>query len=93
VKNLFRSTIVRVAVLVILLFFVVSFISLRLQSNELSAKANGIEAEIEAAEARIEQLQAEIERPFDDEYVAEIARTELGYRYPQEIIFYSGDSN
>ena len=41
----------------------------------------------------INELQAEIDRPFDDEYVAEIAREKLGLRYPQEIVFYSTDDN
>ena len=92
-RGLLRSTIVRVVVLVVVVFFGVVFVSLRLQNNELETKAESLRGQIEETNDKIDALQASIDRPMDDEYIEEIARDELGLRYPQEIVFYSGDGN
>ena len=92
-KGLLRSTIVRVVVLVIVVFFGVVFVSLRLKNNELETKADSLRAQIETVNDEIDELEASLERPMDDEYIEEIARDELGLRYPQEIVFYSGEGN
>ena len=90
-RGLLRSTIVRVVVLVVVVFFGVVFVSLRLQNNELEAKAESLRGQIESVNDSIDELQTTLARPFDDEYVEEIAHDKLGLRYPQEIIFYSGE--
>ena len=40
-----------------------------------------------------EELEADIARPYDDEYIAEIAHEQLGLCYPQEIIYISGEGH
>jgi len=40
----------------------------------------------------ISELEADIEKPFDEEYISEVAHDKLGMRYPQEVVFYSGES-
>ena len=82
---------VRVSMLVLVVFCLVAFITLRLKQNDLYAKERALQAEIDRMNEYINELQAEIDRPFDDDYVAEIAHEKLGLRYPQEIVFYSGD--
>lgn len=84
---------VRVGMLVLLAAFVIMFVSLHLKQNDLYLKASRLQSEIDQMNETINELQAEIDRPFDDEYVAEIAREKLGLRYPQEIVFYSSDNN
>lgn len=76
-----------------LLFFTVVFITMRLENNDLQARAAELQAEIDTVNETINQLRAEIARPFDDEYVAEVAHEQLGLCYPQEVIYISGDGN
>lgn len=92
-KGLLRSTLVRVSALLIVVFFAVAFISLKLQNNELSSRLDAINAEIEKTQDSIDAMNAELSEPYDDAYVEKIAREELGLRYPQEIVFYSGEGN
>ena len=84
---------VRICMLVLLAAFVIMFVSLHLKQNDLLQKAARLDGEIAQMHETINELQAEIDRPFDDDYVAEIAREKLGLRYPQEIVFYSSDDN
>ena len=92
-KALFKNTVVRMSLLVLLTFFKVTFVSLRLRSNDLETKAENLRAKIDDMDEYISELQADLDRPFDDEYVAEIAHNKLGLRYPQEIIYYSGSGD
>ena len=90
-RSVFRNMFVRVSMLVLVVFCLVAFDTLRLKQNDLYAKERALQAEIDRMNEYINELQAEIDRPFDDDYVAEIAHEKLGLRYPQEIVFYSGD--
>ena len=90
-KGIFRNMFVRISILVLVVFCLVAFVTLRLKQNDLTAKEQALQAEIDRMNEYINELQAEIDRPFDDDYVAEIAHEKLGLRYPQEIVFYSGD--
>ena len=92
-KGIFHNMFVRLSMLVLLVFFLVTFVTLRLKQNELVSRAERLQVEIDQMNEHINELQAEISRPFDNEYVAEIAHEKLGLRYPQEIVFYSGDDN
>ena len=92
-RSVFRNMFVRVSMLVLVVFCLVAFVTLRLKQNDLYAKERALQAEIDRMNEYINELQAEIDRPFDDDYVAEIAHEKLGLRYPQEIVFYSGDDN
>lgn len=90
-KDVLKSTVVRVTVLTIVVFFFALFISLKLKNNELETKAAALRDQIADVNDSINELETMLARPFDDEYVEEIARDKLGLRYPQEIIFYSGE--
>ncbi len=89
-KTVFKNTIVRMSILVVALFCVVMFVSFRLRQNELKLQAEELQAKKDTLIEYIIELQSNLDRPFDDEYVAEIAHQKLGLRYPQEIIYYSG---
>lgn len=88
-KLLSKNMFVRFAVLIFTIVCVVSLIVLRLDNNEKKTQADALRLEVETMQTYICELEADIARPFDDEYVAEIAHDELGLRYPQEVIFYS----
>ena len=88
-KILSRNMFVRFAVLIFVLVCVVSLVVLRLDNNEKKLQANVLRGQVENMQDYISQLEADLAKPFDDEYVADIAQSELGLRYPQEVIFYS----
>ena len=92
-RNLFHNMLVRVSILVFAVFCIVSFVVIRLRQNDYMAQAEALRQEIEQISEHINELQAELDRPFDSEYVAEVAHEKLGLRFPQEIVFYSGDDN
>ncbi len=92
-KNIWRNTLVRISVLVAVLAFSVMFITLRLQQNELDCRTQELLDQIETVHKTIDELEADIARPFDDEYIAEVAHEELGLCFPQEIVFVSGEGN
>lgn len=48
-----------------------------------------LEKEVAAWNERVAQKEEELAAPFDDYYVARIARRELGYGLPGEILFRS----
>ncbi len=80
---------VRLAVLMFIIVCVVSLIVLRLDNNEKKAQADVLRVQVEEMQTYVDALQADIDKPFDDEYIADIAHGELGLRYPQEVVFYS----
>ncbi|MBQ4354948.1 MAG: septum formation initiator family protein [Clostridia bacterium] len=92
-KAIHKNTFVRIAVLAMILFFSVVFITLRLQHNDLKQQAQDLQSQIAAMSEVIYELEADIARPYDDEYIAEIAHEQLGLCYPQEIIYISGEGH
>ena len=88
-KILSRNMFVRFAVLIFTIVCVVSLVVLRLDNNEKKSQAAVLRGEVENMQNYNSELEADIAKPFDDEYVADIAHSELGLRYPQEVIFYS----
>lgn len=92
-KVIKKNTFVRICTLAMVMFFAIMFITLRLENNDLQQQAEKLQAQIDAVNETIYELEADIARPFDNEYVAEIAHEQLGLCYPQEIIYISGESN
>lgn len=84
-KNMF----VRLAGLMFAIVCVVSLVVLRLDNNEKKAQAEILRVQVEEMQTYVDSLQTDIDKPFDDEYVADIAHGELGLRYPQEVVYYS----
>ncbi|MBE6599293.1 MAG: hypothetical protein E7638_07630 [Ruminococcaceae bacterium] len=82
----------KVAMLVFCVFCLVSLVLLQLEKNDLKEEADKLEAEISELQTYAEELQATLDEPFDEEYIENIAKSELGLRYPQEVIFYSNDN-
>ena len=89
-RGILRNTFVRMAIVVMVMFFLIMFVTLRLQNNELDMQAEMLSQRIEDMNQEIDQLNINLTRPLDAEYIAEIAREKLGLRYPGEIVFYSG---
>lgn len=80
---------IKLALFILLICFVVTFISLQLKLNSLKSEYSVLESEIEAAEDRIAELRSKLDTPFDEEYVISVARDRLNLRLPDETVFFS----
>lgn len=90
-NGIMRNTFIRMAIIALVLFCGILFVTLRLENNALAAKAEDLREQAEVLKEDINELKADIERPFDAEYIAEVAQEKLGLRYPQEVVFYTGE--
>ena len=90
--GILKNTFIRMAMLALALFFGIIFVTLRLENNDLVDRAEQLRAEVSTLQNNINELQADLDRPFDEEYIAEIAEEKLGLRYPQEVVFYTGEN-
>lgn len=88
-KLLSKNIFVRIVALIFTILCIAGLVILRLDNNEKKTKADALRLEVEEMQTYVDGLRADLDRPFDDDYVSEIARNELGLRYPQEIIYYS----
>lgn len=80
---------VKLAIIVFLVFGVVTSVELGIQISELEDKVTQSEEQIEVMNNEIEELFAEFDRPVDPDYIKKIARESLGYHLPAEIVFYN----
>lgn len=92
-QGMFKSTVVRMASLIISLLFLIVIVTLRLDNNDKQERIAELNAQITEVQDYINELNADLQKPFDDAYIEEVATEKLGMRYPQEVIFYSGDGN
>lgn len=83
---------VKVAAAVLLVFAVVSIVNLSIKFNDLKNERDSLQAQLDKEKLELEELIAEYEHDIDEDYVKKIARDELGYHYPDEII-YQNDLN
>lgn len=89
-KNIRRSNlIIRVAFILIFIFLFVSVINLQVQMKELREERDKRAQSVQSLSDAIDELELRIATPMDDEYIERIARDKLGYRKPNEIIFYN----
>jgi len=93
VQNILKNTIVRMAAFVISVLFIVFIVSMRLDTNAKQERIAELNMQITEMNDYINELNADLQRPFDDEYIEDVATEKLGMRYPQEVVFYSSDGN
>ena len=91
-KTAYKNMFVRLSLFALLVFIVYMLISLRLQNNALDARAEELRARMDDVDTYISELEADLAAPFDDEYVEKVAEEKLGMCYPQEIIYYTEES-
>jgi len=88
-----RNLFVKLAMLVFSVFCFLTIITLQLENNSMKEQAAALDNRIQEYQIYIEDLQTTLNAPMDEEYVADIAREKLGLRHPQEVVFYSDDSD
>lgn len=84
-----RSFVVRIASLLFVSFCFLTIIRLQFKNNEIKAEINDMKEQIIAAENEREESSRLAEMPVDDAYVENVAREELDFRDPGEIVFYN----
>ncbi len=57
--------------------------------NEIAQETSELEEELRLLEEENERLREEISAPWNEEYIKRVARRELGYCLPGEIIYFS----
>ncbi len=79
----------KLAALLFICFCFLNIVKLQFENNELRGDINDISGRIINAENELEDLTRRVEQPFDSNYVEGVAREELDYRDPGEIVFYN----
>ncbi len=82
----------KAAILVFCVFCGITLVILQLERNDLKAETDKLNRQIEELSAYADELQTTLDKPFDDEYIEDIAKDKLGLRYPEEVIYYSKDN-
>lgn len=80
---------VKLAVFFAFVFLIITYVSIQIKFNNLTAQRDELNAKINAVNESIEALQNKLDTPFDKEYVISLAKEKLGYCLPDEIIFYN----
>ncbi len=68
-------------------------LSLSLRYNELTRKRDQLKAQVEQEQLELEKLIDEVNADYNDQHIIKIAREELGYRMPDEVIYYNNLNN
>lgn len=80
---------VKAAILVFLIFGIVTTIQLATEISELESQLSDMTAQHEELSNDIDSLLDEIARPKDESFIKRIARESLNYYMPNEIVFYN----
>ena len=90
-KNRIRRSnlIIRVAFTLIFIFLFVSVINLQVKLKDLRDQREELLETMEQRQDEIDKLELRIATPIDEEYIERVAREKLGYRMPNEVIFYN----
>ncbi len=81
------NLIIRIAFTLVAIFLFVSVINLQVEMNDLREARDARVEKVAQLQDAVDELELRIDMPIDDEYIERIARDELGYRRPNEIIF------
>ena len=79
----------KVACGAILVVLFISVVNMQIQLKNLREKKADLEAQIEDIRDSIEETKYRLNEEINDEYIERYAREVLGYRYPNEILFYN----
>ncbi len=77
------------AALVFVVFCLCTIVKLQFDNNAIKNEFAEESAKYDEISEHVEELQRQNEKPFDAEYIAEIAKEKLGYRFPDECVFYN----
>ena len=83
--------VVTVAICLMLVISIITFVSKLVEYNELKEKQSKLQNEVEAYRNSIEELEYWIDAPMDDDYIMKFAREKLDLFRPDEVVFTNGN--
>ncbi|MBE6692292.1 MAG: septum formation initiator family protein [Ruminococcaceae bacterium] len=89
-KPIRANFVVRIAFTLIFIFLFVSVINLQVEMNELRKLRDEKVAQVAELQDDVDELELRIAEPINDSYIERVAREQLGFRKPHEIIFVNG---
>ncbi len=89
-KPIRANFVVRIAFTLIFIFLFVSVINLQVEMNELRKLRDEKITQVAELQDDVDELELRIAEPINDSYIERIAREQLGFRKPHEIIFVNG---
>lgn len=89
-KPIRANLMVRIAFTLIFIFLFVSVINLQVEMNELRKLRDERVEMVAELQDNVDELELRIAEPIDDAYIERVARDQLGFRKPNEIIFVNG---
>ena len=85
-----RNLVITVAICLLLVVSLITFVSKLVEYNELQNKKSELEAQVHQYKDSIEELEYWIEAPMDDDYIMKFAREKLDLFRADEVVF-TGD--
>ncbi len=80
---------VKTAICFFLVFAFIMIINLSMKVNELKQKQQQLQSSVYEKRIAVEQLKDMCQREIDEDYIQKVAREELGYRMPGEVVYYN----
>ena len=81
------NLLIRVVAALFIVLCLVTIIELQVRMNRLDNEKAELKKEIIQLKEDIAEIRYEVDLPYNDDYVARIARNILGYHYPNEQLF------
>lgn len=88
-KTIKLTMFMKLALAAFLLFCVITILQLRMEFNALNEQGAQVKKQIEDCEDHIEELNERLEEEMDEEYIEQIARDQMNYCKPDEIVIYN----
>ncbi|MCR5263732.1 MAG: septum formation initiator family protein [Clostridiales bacterium] len=88
-QQAWQNIFVRIASVALILFLIASIVRLNAKANDLVEQRDELAKQVDKYAEEVEELEDQLARPYDDEYIKNVAREKLGLRMPDEIIFYN----
>jgi cell division protein FtsB len=86
-----RELVITVAICLLLVVSIITFVSKLVEYNELQAKKSELEEKVNSYKDSIEELEYWLEAPMDDDYIMKFAREKLDLFRADEIVFNNGE--
>ncbi|MEG1742602.1 MAG: septum formation initiator family protein [Clostridia bacterium] len=88
-KKTSTNIVVKFVFLCVLVFLVFSVINMQIELRKLKQSRIDLEDSVQRVTDTIEEVTIRINTPITPDYIERVAREKLGYRKPNEIIFYN----
>lgn len=86
-SNVTENIFLKIAIIMIAVFCVVTLFSVNAERAELEAKKQALLENIKRCEENILSMENDLSKPYDDDYIIRAAREKLNMHLPEEIVF------